>query len=183
MAKLPYLSREDAPEGSQKLFDRLESERPMPTPHIFRALAHAPEQLAAFLDYANSLRSCDLGTRLRELVILTIGYAVDCGYEIAHHEPYALKAGLTPEQVKSIPRAEESGLFDDDDLAVIRFARGFSTDGHVTPEDWQRVSERLTTTQMAQLTLTASWYISGALMMRMLELDLEPQYAAGPGAD
>lgn len=173
MARVPYLRRENAGEDAQHLYDRLESERPVPTPHIFLALAHAPDQLDAFLTYANSLRSCDLGPRLRELVILTIGHATGCQYEISHHEPYALKAGLTREQLSAIPHAENSNLFDDFDLAVIRLARDFSTGIDVSTEVWKAVADRLSTAQMVQLTLTLSWYVSGTLMMRMLDLDLE----------
>ena len=178
MAKVPYLTREDAPSSSQPLFDRLEAERPVPTPNIFRALSHAPAQLDAFLDYANSLRACDLGPRLRELLILSIGHAVNCTYEVLHHEPYALKAGLSAEQVAAIPNAEESGLFVEFDLAVIRFGRDFSTRGEVAPEDWRTLTAELSMTQIVQLNLTAAWYVSGALMMRVLELELEPQYSS-----
>lgn len=176
MARVPYLRREDAGEEAQQLYDRLENERRVPTPNVFLALAHAPDQLDAFLTYANSLRSCDLGPRLRELIILTIGHATGCEYEIAHHEPYALKAGLTQEQLSAIPDAENSGLFDDFDLAVIRLARDFSTGTEVSAEVWKAVADRLSTAQMVQLTLTVSWYMSGALMMRMLDLDLEEDY-------
>lgn len=176
MARVPYLRRKDAGEDAQPLYDRLETERRVPTPNIFLALAHAPDQLDAFLTYANSLRSCDLGPRLRELVILTIGHATGCQYEIAHHEPYALKEGLTPEQLAAIPHAEKTELFDEFELAVIRLARDFSTGTQVSTQVWKAVADRLSTAQMVQLTLTVSWYVSGALMMRMLDLDLEEGY-------
>lgn len=178
MARVPYVRREDADEDAQALYDRLETERPVPTPNIFLALAHAPDQLDAFLTYANSLRSCDLGLRLREIVILAIGHATGCQYEIAHHEPYALGAGLTHEQLSAIPHAEKSGLFDDFELAVIRLASDFSTGTQVSTEVWRAVADRLSTAQMVQLTLTMAWYVSGALMMRMLDLDLEEDYLA-----
>lgn len=176
MAKLPYVTRETAPATSQAVLDRLEAERPVPTANIFRALANAPEQLDAFLSYANSLRSCDLTPRLRELAILTIGHAVDCQYEIAHHEPYAMKAGYTAEQIAAIPTAEDSGLFTETELALVRVARGFSVGVKIPQADWERVAQDLTTSQMTQLVMTAAWYVSGALMMRALELDLEPEY-------
>ena len=176
MAKVPYLDRKNAPAASQPLFDRLEAERPVPTANIFLALTHSPDQLDAFLNYANSLRTSNLGPRLRELLILSIGHAVDCIYEVAHHEPYALKAGLSPEQLHAIPSAEDSGLFDEFDLAVIRFGRDFSTKGRVAPEDWTTLTSGLSMEQVVQLNLTAAWYVSGALMMRVLELELEPQY-------
>ena len=47
MARVPYLSRDDADSGTKVLWDRLESERKTPTANIFRALAHTPVQLDA----------------------------------------------------------------------------------------------------------------------------------------
>jgi alkylhydroperoxidase family enzyme len=176
MAKLPYLTRETAPASSQAVLDRLETERPVPTANVFRMLANAPEQLDAFLDYANSLRSCDLTPRMRELIVLTVGHAVDSQYEIAHHVPYAMKAGYSPEQIAAVPTAEDSGLFTETELALVRVARGFSVGADIPASDWARLAQELTTAQMTQLAMTASWYVSGALMMRALELELEPEY-------
>lgn len=175
MAKVPYRTREEAAGEDQALYDRLEAERPVPTAHIFLALANAPEQLDAFLDYANSLRSCDLDRRSRELLILTIGHAVGSTYEVAHHEPYALAAGLSAEQIAAVPVAEESGLFDEDDMALIRLGRAFCA-GDMSQPDWDRLAARLSTRQMVQLALTAAWYVSGAQLMRILDLELEEQY-------
>jgi len=97
MARVPYLRREDADESQKPLYDRLEAERKVPTANIFLALTNAPTQLDAFLTYANSLRAADLSPRLRELAILTVGYATRSAYEVAHHQSHGLGAGLTEE--------------------------------------------------------------------------------------
>ena len=96
MARVPYLAREDASPETTPLWARLEAERKVPTAHIFRALAHAPELLDAFLSYANAMRDRSrLSPKLRELAILSVGHAVGSEYEIAHHHSHGLKAGLT----------------------------------------------------------------------------------------
>jgi AhpD family alkylhydroperoxidase len=177
VARVPYLHRAEAGEQAQPLYDRLEAERPTPTAHIFLALANAPEQLDAFLTYANTLRKCELGPRLRELLVLTVGYATGCDYEVAHHQPHALKAGLTPEQLKAIPEFETADVFDDFDKAVVRLAKAVATGSKVSAEMWNAVANHLTTQQMVQLMMTLSWYISGALMMSAFELELEEGYS------
>ncbi|MEV6338864.1 carboxymuconolactone decarboxylase family protein [Nocardia vinacea] len=177
MARVPYVHREDAGEQAKPLFDRLETERRMPTPNVFLALAHAPDQLDAFLSYANSLRACGLTPRLRELLILTIGYATGCDYEIAHHQSHALAAGLTQEQLEAVPHFETAAVFDDFERAVMRLAKDFSSGAEVSDEVWSAVAADLTNEQMVQLTLTLTWYVSGALMMRLLRLDLEEGYS------
>lgn len=176
MARVPYLHRDEAGADAQPLYDRLESERRTPTPNIFLALAHAPQQLDAFLSYANALRNCDLPPRLRELLILTVGHATGCDYEVAHHRQYARNAGLTAEQIDAVPEFESAGLFDDFERAMMKLATEFSTRPEVSPEAWGAVAEKLTNQQMIQLVLTLTWYVSGARMMRLLDLDLEDGY-------
>ena len=176
MARVPYLHRDEAGADAQPLYDRLERERRTPTPNIFLALAHAPGQLDAFLSYANSLRGCDLRPRLRELLILTVGHATGCDYEVAHHREYALKAGLTAEQVDAVPAFESVDLFDDFECAVMRLATDFSTQDEVSSEVWDAVAGKLTDRQRIQFVLTLTWYLSGARMMRLLDLDLEDEY-------
>ena len=177
MARIPYLHREDAGEQGKPLFDRLETERRMPTPDLFLALAHAPDQLDAFLSYANSLRACGLAPRLRELVILAVGYATGCDYEVAHHQSHALAAGLTQEQLEAVPHFETAGVFDESERAMMRLATDFGSGAEVSDEVWSAVAADLTNEQMAQLALTLSWYVSGALMMRLLKLELEEGYS------
>jgi AhpD family alkylhydroperoxidase len=177
VARVPYLHRDDAGEHAQPLYDRLEAERRMPTPNIFLALAHAPDQLDAFLSYANSLRAAELGPRLRELLILTVGHVTGCDYEVAHHQSHALAAGLTPEQVAAVPQFETTDLFDDFEKAIMRLTKQFSSGSDVPQEMWDAVAGHLTTRQMVQLTMTLTWYVSGALMMRLLHLDLEEGYS------
>ena len=177
MARVPYLRRAEAGADAQLLFDRLESERRTPTPNIFLALTHAPDQLDAFLSYANTLRAAELGPRLRELLILTVGHETGCEYEVAHHQSYALASGLTAEQVAAVPQFEAADVFDDFEKAVMRLAKQFSSGSDVPQQMWDAVADHLTTRQMVQLTLTLAWYVSGALMMRMLDLDLEEGYS------
>lgn len=137
MARVPYLRREDADESQKPLYDRLEAERKVPTANIFLALTNAPTQLDAFLTYANSLRAADLSPRLRELAILTVGYATRSAYEVAHHQSHGLKAGLTEEQLAAVADFESSGLFDDTEKAVMRLAQESTLQVDVSEETWR----------------------------------------------
>ncbi|AKE01084.1 hypothetical protein XU06_29320 (plasmid) [Rhodococcus erythropolis] len=176
MARVSYLRREDgSDEDHVAIFDRLESERKMPTPNIFRALAHAPLQLDGLLTYAKSLRAAtELGPGLRELVILAIAAVKDGEYVASHHAQDAIKAGFDEEQIAAIASNDQSSrLFSDAELAVIEFGRSVGTKEDVSLDTWERAAEYLDDLQMIQLTLTACWYASGVLMMRILDLNLE----------
>jgi AhpD family alkylhydroperoxidase len=176
MARVPYLRREDADESLKPLYDRLETERKVPTANIFLALTHAPTQLDAFLTYANSLRAADLSPKLRELAILTVGHATRSAYEVAHHQSHGLKAGLTEEQLAAVADFERSGLFDDTEKAVMRLARESTLRVDVSEETWQAAAVLLTSRQMVELSLSIAWYNSGVRIMGLLGIDLEDNY-------
>jgi AhpD family alkylhydroperoxidase len=113
MARVPYLSPEDATPDTAGVWQRLEAERKLPTANIFRALANAPALLDASLSYANALRNeTELDPKLRELAILTVGHAAQAEYEIAHHQAHAVRAGVTAEQLANITNFETSDVFD-----------------------------------------------------------------------
>lgn len=177
MARVPYRTREAAAGEDQQLYDRLEAERRRPTPNIFLALAHAPVQLDGMLTYAKALRSAgELGPRLRELVILSLAFAKGGDYIAAHHIADAIKAGFTQAQVEALRRGDESDVFDEVEIAVIRLGRAAGADEEITDEHWAAVAAHLDHEQLVQLVLTATWYVSGVLMMRMLGIDLEDDY-------
>ena len=176
MARVPYLSREDADESLKPLYDRLETERKVPTANIFLALTNAPTQLDAFLTYANSLRAADLSPKLRELAILTVGHATRSVYEVAHHQSHGLGAGLTEQQLAAVADFEASDLFDETEKAVMRLAQESTLQIDVSEETWREAARHLTDRQMVELSLSIAWYNSGVRIMGLLDIDLEDNY-------
>jgi AhpD family alkylhydroperoxidase len=182
MARVPYLTRQDAttPEA-EAVWQRLEAERKLPTANLFRALAHAPQLLDAFLSYANAVRdSSELDPKLRELAILTVGHATGSEYEIAHHRSHALKAGVTPEQLAAVTSFETSDAFDAFERAAMRLAHASTVDVQVSDERWADVRAHLSDKQMVELALNVAWYNSGVRIMALLGIELEAAYVADP---
>lgn len=176
MARVKYLSRSDLASTNDALFDRLERERKVPTANIFRVLAHAPQILDQFLSYANAIRASEISPKLRELAILTVGHCTHSEYEIAHHQSHGLKAGITQEQLKAIPDFETSPLFDDQERAVMAFAKESTLKVDVSDATWNRVARFLSEKQRVELALNVAWYNSGVRIMGALAIELEEGY-------
>jgi AhpD family alkylhydroperoxidase len=177
MARVAYLSREDATPDTEALWQRVEAERKMPTANIFRALAHAPALLDAFLSYANALRDeSELEPRLRELAILAVGHATGSEYEIAHHRSHAIKAGATRQQIADAADFENSDAFSDAELAVMRLARESTLQVHVSGQRWADACAHLSDRQMVELCMTIAWYNSGVRILGSLGIELEDSY-------
>jgi len=182
MARVPYLTRSDARPGTQRVWERVESERKMPTANLFLALANAPELLDAFLSYANALRGASLDPKLRELAILTVGHATRSEYEVAHHQSHATKAGITPEQLADIEQFESSSEFTDTERAIMRLARESTLNVEVGDELWSEAARYLSDQELVELALTIGWYNSGARLMALMDIELEPAYVNEDGA-
>lgn len=176
MARIKYLQRAES--ADQAIFDRLEKERKLPTANIFLAMTQTPEQLDGFLTYANSLRGSCLDPKLRELAILTVGYCTGSQYEIAHHQSHAEKAGISREQLKAVAQFDTSPLFNEQEKAVMAFARESTHRVDVNDAAWNAVASFLSEPELIALTLTVAWYNSGVRIMGALAIDLEPGYAS-----
>jgi 4-carboxymuconolactone decarboxylase len=99
-----------------------------------------------------------LSQQLRDLAALKAATVVECefcmdiGSEIARH------AGLRDEQLLALHRAEESGLFSEDELLVIDFARAMTlTPPTVTDEHVTALRARFGNAGVLELTHLIAW--------------------------
>ncbi|MBB4572970.1 carboxymuconolactone decarboxylase family protein [Rhizobium lentis] len=176
LARVKYVSNTELAETQPALNERLLKERKVPTGNIFLALANAPAILGDFLTYANAVRAADLSPKLREMAILTVGYCTNSEYEVKHHHSHGLKAGLTEEQFHAIAHFETSDLFDEQEKAVMAFAKESTLDVDVSDEVWNGVAKFLSEKQLVELSINVAWYNSGVRLMGALKIDLEEGY-------
>jgi len=181
MARVRYLSAKDAATPAAKaLWRRLETERPLPTANVFRAVAHAPAVLDASLTYADALRQSDLDPSLRELAILTVGLASGVEYEVAHHAAHAVRAGVRADQLDALQDFRASDAFNARERAVMRVAFESTVNVFVADDIWADASAHLSDREMVELALTIGFYNNGVRLMAMLNIDLESDYAEAP---
>ena len=173
MARVKYVSNTELAETEPALNERLLKERKVPTGNIFLALANAPAILNDFLTYANAVRGADLSPKLREMAVLSVGYCTNSEYEVRHHHSHGLKAGLTEEQFHAIPHFDTSDLFDEQEKAVMAFARESTLNVDVSDEVWAGVAKFLSEKQLVELSINVAWYNSGVRLMGALKIDLE----------
>ncbi|ACE91277.1 carboxymuconolactone decarboxylase protein [Rhizobium phaseoli] len=176
MARVKYVSNTELAETQPALNERLLKERKVPTGNIFLALANAPAILGDFLTYANAVRAADLSPKLREMAILTVGYCTNSEYEVKHHHSHGLKAGLTEAQFHAIAHFETSDLFDEQEKAVMAFAKESTLNVDVSDDVWNGVAKFLSEKQLVELSINVAWYNSGVRLMGALKIDLEEGY-------
>ncbi len=175
MARLPYLDRDQLPELERDIFDNLLSQRGA-IGNIFRVVAHSPLLLRRMLYFSDGLRNrTKLDPRLRELAIMTVGRLTDCEYEYVHHQAFAKRIGVRPEQVERLAAWETDPAFNEQERAVIRYATEVTQNVRVSDATFDALRKFLDAEQIVELTLNTGFYNMVVRFLLPMQVDLEPE--------
>jgi alkylhydroperoxidase family enzyme len=175
-ARIPYINREDLPEGERVLYDNLSKERGGgPVGNIFRALANAPNLLRRFLGLGNELRNgTQLDPKLRELALMTVGRLTNAEYEFVHHWNISLKVGIKREQLERLADFATAAVFDDHERAVMRYASEATTNIKVTDATFEALRGFLDNRRITELVMNVAFYNAVVRVLVPLGVELEP---------
>jgi alkylhydroperoxidase family enzyme len=175
MARLPYLKRDDLPQGDRTIWDDFVKVRGTEPGNIHRLLANAPNLLRCFVDLANELRhGTQLDPRLRELALLTVGRLTGAEYEFVHHWNMALRLGVRRDQLEQLANFETSSEFSPEERAVIRYAAEATTEIKVTNATFESLRRFLDNRRIMELVMNVAIYNAVARVIVPCEVELEP---------
>ncbi len=149
----------------------------VPPIRLFRTLVRnkpMTEAMHALGRYQLS-RRLSIGLREREIVILRTCARSGAEYEWGVHVAfYAVKAGLSTEQVRSLtngtPTQDGWTLRDQ---RLVRLVDELGTTGEVTNDTWNELADDFTDAQLLDLVLLCGWYRAISGLCRALRVDLE----------
>lgn len=144
--------------------------------NVYRALANAERVFSGWMTAGRAaLTSPVLSARLRELVILRVGYLMDSPYEIAQHRSVAERAGVTPAQIAAVASASDLGTggFDDGELAVLRLTTELVQTKKVDGELFERVRSALGDEATLEVLMLINRWTGLALMLNALDVELD----------
>jgi len=134
--------------------------------NLYKALAHAPELLRAWMAFAWALRGHDTTScRLRELMILRTALLHHSRYEWHQHRRMAREAGVTDNEVAELEMWRQSDVFSASDRAALAFTDAIVA-GEVPAEVNDELARHYDDQQRVELTVTAGFY---AMVPRVLE--------------
>ncbi len=175
MARVPYPKKEDLPESERHIYERMARERG--TGHIWLAIANQPKILDAMVSLANALRNdTAFERRYRELGVLMVGLVTKSDYEFDHHWNSALQAGVRREQLENLAQFESSPHFDDQERAVLRYAKEATETGNVGDATWSALRRYFDTRQAMEVVLTVAWYNCVVRILLPLQIEHEPGF-------
>jgi alkylhydroperoxidase family enzyme len=171
VALVPYLNEADLEESYRDLL-----ENPI---NIMRAVANSPEGLRHFTVLPSWIRfGCELNPRLRELVIIQVGYLTRSRYEYAHHLQSGLSVGVTEADIHDLI-AFDAGLphgLGELEALALEATRQITLDREATPETFQALEAHLGRARAVDLVLAASCYNAVVRILGTLQVDVEPEW-------
>ncbi|MDB5641426.1 MAG: alkylhydroperoxidase AhpD family core protein 7 [Hyphomicrobiales bacterium] len=123
MARVPLLATSDDAE-TQALIDRLRKGRRGNLLGIYKALLHNAKLAGTWFQHLNAVRwETTLSGRLREILIIRIGWRLDSAYIIKQHIPkLAEPEGLSASECQSLLSEKLSDTFSEPERAAIAAA-------------------------------------------------------------
>ena len=153
MANVSYVTTDDAAEKIRHLFENMEK-KVGAVPNIFRAMAHNPEMLEAFLSLNGALAKTALESKLRELAYIKTSELNHCAYCLHYHRNYGRKAGLSERQVQETADSETSDVYDDLERDVLRYAEEVTRHIEVSDALLERLHQKLSDREIVELAMT-----------------------------
>jgi AhpD family alkylhydroperoxidase len=174
MARVPYLDDTTNPE-LKALCDRIRAERGGRVLNLYRALLNSPRIAEGWLNLFTAIRQqADLPAQYRELAIMLIAVINGADYEYQGHVPFALKAGLTQEQLDDLPAWRKSPRYDAKQRGVLEYTECMTRNVHVPDEVFALVRPHFEPRQLVELTATIAGY---NLVSRFLEaMHIDPEH-------
>jgi AhpD family alkylhydroperoxidase len=173
MARVPYVDTDRTPQ-TRRVADEIRANRAGELPNLYHALLQSPPVCEGWLRLGTALRSeSGLEPRLRELVTCLVAAQTASGYEWAHHSALARREGVTDHELAALAGDLEQGLFDDDELACLEFARAVVHDETAADELFAQVRTCLGDSGTVELAALAAYYSGVARFLKVLDVEVE----------
>jgi alkylhydroperoxidase family enzyme len=155
---------------------------PMATRSAFRVLANNPPLLkAVFGQLTTLLLRNTFDTRLRELMIMRIGWVTGSVYEWTQHWRVATTAGIAPEDVLAVRDWRASDRLTAADRAVLAATDESLAGRTISDTTWAEVTKHVTDpAQQVEFVVAMGNWTMFSMLLRNLEIPLEDGVAAWP---
>lgn len=150
---------------------------------IFQTLLNHPQLAGPFNDLlATMLWHGALDRRLRELVIMRIGWLTECNYEWTQHWRVASRLGVSAEDLLGVRDWRSHNDFGPTERAVLAATDDVVRDGVVSAANWADCERELggdKTVLIELVTVIGAWRMVSSIL-QSLEVPLEEGVAAWP---
>jgi alkylhydroperoxidase family enzyme len=176
MARVSLIEDNDHPELVESIA-KIKGARGGRLINIYRLMLHSPVLANAWFDLNQAVRyGTEIDGQSRELAVIRVAVLNDVDYvERAHGPAYALKEGLTAEQVRAIADWRASDLFSAQQRALLSYTDAMTRDIDVADSVFEEVRTYFSERQVVELTMLIGAYNMLTRFLKALKVDPEPE--------
>lgn len=163
------------PEQAQRLAEAAGLPVRMASSGAFRTLSNHPELLKAVYGQLTTLLNRNrLDTRLRELMIMRIGWVTGSEYEWTQHWRVATEAGIPAEDILAVRDWRSSGRLTPADRAVLTATDEALAGQTISDATWAEVTKYITDpAEQVELVVAMGNWTLFSMLLRNLKIPLE----------
>ena len=175
MARVPLVEERNHPELAESIV-KIKGARGGRLINIYRLMLHSPALANAWFDLNQAVRyGTEIDGQSRELAVIRVAVLNDVEYvQRAHGPTYALKEGLTAEQVAALTNWQASNLFSDQQRALLAYTDAMTREIDVADAVFAEVRKYFTERQTVELTMLIGAYNMLTRFLKALKVDPEP---------
>jgi alkylhydroperoxidase family enzyme len=175
VARVPLIEETNHPELAESIA-KIKGARGGRLINIYRLMLHSPALANAWFDLNQAVRyGTQIDGQSRELAVIRVAILNEVEYvERAHGPAYALKEGLTPEQVTAVANWQPSKLFTNQQRALLAYTDAMTREISVADAVFAEVRKHFTERQTVELTMLIGAYNMLTRFLKALQVDPEP---------
>jgi 4-carboxymuconolactone decarboxylase len=175
MARVSLIEETDHPELLDSIA-KIKGARGGRLINIYRLMLHSPALASAWFDLNQAVRyGTQIDGQSRELAVIRVAILNEVEYvQRAHGPAYALKEGLTPEQVAAVANWQLSKLFSDRQRALLAYTDAMTRQIDVADAVFAEVRKHFSERQTVELTMLIGAYNMLTRFLKALQVDPEP---------
>lgn len=149
---------------------------------VYRVLAHNPTVLNVVSTQIQTLiRKNSLPHRLRELIIMRIGWATGSVYEWTSHWRICMELGIPPADVLAVRDWRASDRLSPADRAVLQATDETLAGNTISDATWAEITRHVTDVgQQVELVVDIANWVFASIFLRNLKIPLEDGITAWP---
>ncbi len=172
MARISLIEPEAHPE-LEPVLAKIRSGRRGNIINVYKLLLHSPGVAEIWLDLINAIRwKVDLDGRLREIVIVRIGYLNRTEYVVKQHVPlHTAPEGLTQAECDALADWRAGSHFSARERAALAFVDASTRQVEVSDAVFEELRRHFSERQIVELTVLTGAYNMHTRMCRALHID------------
>ena len=172
MARVSLIEPEVHPE-IESVIAKIRSGRRGGVINVYKLLLHTPDVAEAWFDLINAVRwKVDLDGRLREIVIIRVGYLNRTEYVVKQHVPLlSAPEGLTQQECDALADWRASSFFSPRERAALAFTDASTWEIEVADAVFDELKRHFSERQIVELTVLTGAYNMHTRMCRALKID------------